>query len=48
MIAGGALRFTFVKALLDDPSLSADQRGMGFGRLLQSMADTRCIAIHPR
>ena len=32
-------------ALLDDPSLSADQRRKGFGRLLQSMADTHRIAM---
>jgi phospholipid transport system substrate-binding protein len=31
-------------ALLDDPSMSAEQRRMEFGRLLLSMADTRRIA----
>jgi len=34
-----------VNALLDDPSMSADQRRMQFGRLLLSMADTRRIAM---
>jgi phospholipid transport system substrate-binding protein len=32
-------------ALLDDPSLSADQRRTEFGRLLLSMTDTRRIAM---
>jgi|SRR5579871_80497 len=32
-------------ALLDNPSMSADQRRMEFGRLLLSMSDTRRIAM---
>jgi phospholipid transport system substrate-binding protein len=32
-------------ALLDDPSMSAEQRRMEFGRLLQSMTDTRRVAM---
>ena len=31
--------------LLDDPSLSAEQRRTGFGQLLRSMTDTRRIAM---
>jgi phospholipid transport system substrate-binding protein len=34
-----------VNALLDDPSMSVDQRRVEFGRLLLSMADTRRIAM---